>query len=173
MWSNGPLSQVLPKHKRVPSNQHSSWPQTVKVMGAAVKLKHKSTHMEPYGGGEKSGKKAKVDARAPLVVRGINRYVCLCYTLSHCWSNVYPSFLSAGKQYLPCLRVLRCLHTVIWMKTCRQLDQQHPLYPHISTHHPTTLRPHLVSSTSTSTHTTLKQPFLIPKWPLLVLFLVL
>src|ERR1700683_227105 len=59
------------------------------------------------------------------------------------------------------------------MKTCRQLDQQHPPYPHISTHHPTTLRPHLVSSTSTSTHTTLKQTFLIPKWPLLVLFLVL
>ena len=53
-------------------------------MGAAVKLKHKSTHMEPYGGGEKSGKQAKVDVRAPLVVRGINRYVCSCYTLSHC-----------------------------------------------------------------------------------------
>ena len=30
--------QVLPKHKRVPSNQHSSWPQTAKVMGVAVKL---------------------------------------------------------------------------------------------------------------------------------------
>lgn len=68
--------QVLPKQTKVPPNQHS-WPETVKVMGAAVKTKRKSMHTDPYSGGEKSGKKAKTDARAPLAVRSQPRCVHL------------------------------------------------------------------------------------------------
>lgn len=66
--------QVLPRHKKVPSNQHS-WPETAKVMGAAVKTKRKSVHTDPYSGKERSGKRAKSDARAPLVVQSKARYV--------------------------------------------------------------------------------------------------
>lgn len=75
--------QVLPRHKKVPSNQHS-WPETAKVMGAAVKTKRKSVHTDPYSGKEKSGKRAKSDARAPLVVQGKARYVHLHLCSSTC-----------------------------------------------------------------------------------------
>lgn len=68
--------QVLPKQKKVPPNQRS-WPETAKVMGAAVKSKRKNAHPDPYSGGERSAKKAKPDARVgPVVGRGGIRCVC-------------------------------------------------------------------------------------------------
>ena len=65
--------QVLPKLKKVTPNQ-GSWSETASVMGAKAKTKHKTTHMDPYSRGQGSGKKAKIDARAPLAVRGA-RYI--------------------------------------------------------------------------------------------------
>ena len=57
--------QVLPKQKKLPPNQHS-WPETRTIMGADQKTKRKSLHNDPYSGGERSGKKAKADARVLL-----------------------------------------------------------------------------------------------------------
>jgi hypothetical protein len=54
---------LLPKKLNVPPNQHS-WPETAAVMAAKPKTKRK-TNLDPYGGGERSGKKAKPDARMP------------------------------------------------------------------------------------------------------------
>jgi hypothetical protein len=47
--------------KRIPPNQHS-WPETASVMGVRIKTKRKN-HVDPYSGGEQSGKKARADAR--------------------------------------------------------------------------------------------------------------
>jgi len=47
--------------KQIPPNQHS-WPETAAVMGARIKTKRK-IHVDPYSGGERSGKKAMADAR--------------------------------------------------------------------------------------------------------------
>ena len=69
--------QVLPKHRKqtkLPPNQHS-WPETTKIMGAAVKTKQKSMHTDPYSGGERSRKKAKADARA-LLASSQPRCIC-------------------------------------------------------------------------------------------------
>jgi hypothetical protein len=57
---------MLPKQVPVAPNQHS-WPETAMVMAAQPKAKRKR-HTDPYSGGEKSGKKAKPDARAPRSV---------------------------------------------------------------------------------------------------------
>ena len=55
---------VLPNVKKVAPNQNS-WTETAAVMNAAVKSKRKK-NTDPYGGGERSGKKARPDARASL-----------------------------------------------------------------------------------------------------------
>ena len=65
--------QVLLKPKKVAPNQ-GSWSEMASVMGAKVKTKCKMTHTDPYSRGQGSGKKAKIDARALLAVRGA-RYV--------------------------------------------------------------------------------------------------
>ena len=57
--------EPLPKTVVVAPNQHS-WPETATVMNARPKTKHKR-HADPYGGGERSGKKAKPDTRAKAV----------------------------------------------------------------------------------------------------------
>lgn len=55
---------LIPSAKlKIAPNQHS-WPETVAVMGARPKGKRKRVHTDAYAGGEKSGKKAKTDARA-------------------------------------------------------------------------------------------------------------
>jgi hypothetical protein len=51
----------LPKKIPIAPNQHT-WPETAAVMVARPKTKRK-THTDPYGGGERSGKKAKPDTR--------------------------------------------------------------------------------------------------------------
>jgi hypothetical protein len=51
----------LPKQVRVAPNQRS-WPETAAVMGVKPKKKRK-THADPYAGGQRSGKKAKPDAK--------------------------------------------------------------------------------------------------------------
>lgn len=66
--------RVLPKHRKVPSNQHS-WPETKQVMVNAQKTKRKVLHNDPYSGGMASGKKAKTDARQPSQVRATARCV--------------------------------------------------------------------------------------------------
>lgn len=65
--------QVLPKPKKVAPNQ-GSWSETVSVKGAKAKTKCKTTHTDPYSGGQGSGKKAKIDVRALLAARGA-RYI--------------------------------------------------------------------------------------------------
>jgi len=55
---------TLPDVKKVAPNQHS-WTETASVMGAAVKSKKRKNN-DPYGGGERSGKKARPDVREPL-----------------------------------------------------------------------------------------------------------
>ena len=70
--------QVLPKLKKVAPNQ-GSWSETASVMGAKAKTKHNMTDMDPYSGGQGSGKKAKIDVRAPLVVRGARYIAFLCF----------------------------------------------------------------------------------------------
>jgi hypothetical protein len=58
---------VLPSKKKIRPNQHS-WTETASVMNVRVKSKRK-IHIDPYGGGERSGKKAKPDARsAPTII---------------------------------------------------------------------------------------------------------
>jgi hypothetical protein len=56
-------ANLLPKPVKIAPNQHS-WTETAAVMGARPKTKRKQ-HEDPYGAGERSGKKAKPDARAP------------------------------------------------------------------------------------------------------------
>lgn len=53
---------LLPPMKKVAPNQHS-WSETATVMNVRVKSKRKA-HLDPYGGGERPGKKAKLDARS-------------------------------------------------------------------------------------------------------------
>ena len=62
------LDWALPLPKKVPvaPNQHS-WPETAAVMGVRLKTKRKM-HMDPYSGGERSGKKAKPDTRLQRTV---------------------------------------------------------------------------------------------------------
>jgi hypothetical protein len=60
-----PAVSLLPRPKKIAPNQ-KSWTETAAVMGVAVKTKRKTTHTDPYSGGERSGKKAKPDARAAL-----------------------------------------------------------------------------------------------------------
>ncbi|KAJ7154347.1 hypothetical protein C8R43DRAFT_885158 [Mycena crocata] len=56
---------ILPRQKaRIAPNQHS-WPETREVMNAPVKSKRRAEN-GPYGGNEKSGKKAKTDATGEL-----------------------------------------------------------------------------------------------------------
>lgn len=55
--------EMLPPRQEIAPNQHS-WPETAVVMGVPVKGKRKVI-TDPYSGGEKSGKKAKKDARGP------------------------------------------------------------------------------------------------------------
>ena len=58
---------VLSSKKKIGPNQHS-WMETASVMNVRVKSKRK-IHTDPYGGGERSGKKAKPDARsAPTTI---------------------------------------------------------------------------------------------------------
>ncbi|KAJ3545231.1 hypothetical protein NMY22_g2518 [Coprinellus aureogranulatus] len=56
-------ASILPPKAIVPPNQ-KPWLETAQVMGMPVKGKRKSTHSDAYAGGERSGKKAKADARA-------------------------------------------------------------------------------------------------------------
>jgi hypothetical protein len=56
-----PALSILPAKIKIAPNQHS-WPETQAVMGVPVKSK-KRKHLDPYGGNEQSGKKAKPDAR--------------------------------------------------------------------------------------------------------------
>ena len=70
--------QVFPKPKKVTPNQ-GLWSETAGVMGAKVKTKCKMTHMDPYSRGQGSGKKAKIDARAPLAARGARYVAFLCF----------------------------------------------------------------------------------------------
>ncbi|KAF5333285.1 hypothetical protein D9611_002793 [Ephemerocybe angulata] len=51
---------ILPRPVRIAPNQHT-WSETGMTMGQ-VKGKRKTTHTDPYGGGERSGKKARPDA---------------------------------------------------------------------------------------------------------------
>jgi hypothetical protein len=61
----------LPKPAVVAPNQHS-WPETMVVMGVKPKTKRKH-QTDPYSGGEKSGKKAKPDARDASNGKGMER----------------------------------------------------------------------------------------------------
>jgi hypothetical protein len=67
---------ILPPKKKIAPNQHS-WTETAQVMGVAVKSKRKITHTDPYSGGERSGKKAKPDARSTVAQRTTPNTVCL------------------------------------------------------------------------------------------------
>jgi hypothetical protein len=67
-------AQVLLKAKKVAPNQ-KSWPETAQVMGVKVKMKRASAHTDPYSAGERSGKKAKVDARVLIAKPKALRYV--------------------------------------------------------------------------------------------------
>ncbi|KAJ6556896.1 hypothetical protein B0H10DRAFT_1967550 [Mycena sp. CBHHK59/15] len=58
------LGQLPPLRAILPS-KNISWPQTAAVMGVPVKSK-KHKDYGPYGGGEPSRKKARLDARGPL-----------------------------------------------------------------------------------------------------------
>jgi hypothetical protein len=61
-----PLVAILPRQKaRIPPNQHS-WPETRAVMNIPVKSKKRKDY-GPYGGNERSGKRAKPDAREPSI----------------------------------------------------------------------------------------------------------
>ena len=71
---------VLPVAKAKIAPNQNSWPETANVMGVAVKSKRKRIHTDAYSGGERSGKKAKADARAPLKGQGGIRYVSLTFT---------------------------------------------------------------------------------------------
>jgi hypothetical protein len=51
----------LPRKVQVAPNLHT-WLETAAVMGARTKVKRKA-HTDPYGSGERSGKKAKLDTR--------------------------------------------------------------------------------------------------------------
>jgi hypothetical protein len=85
--------QVLPKPKKVAPNKHSGWRDTTQSMGAIsapIKAKHKTMHTDPYAGGQGSGRKAKVDARAPLAKK--SRYDC--YTC-------FPHALTDYNAFLP------------------------------------------------------------------------
>jgi len=50
----------LPIIKQIAPNQHS-WPETAAVMNVPVKSK-KRKNIDPYGGGEQSGRKEHIDA---------------------------------------------------------------------------------------------------------------
>lgn len=63
LLANNAPPRVLPVQKKIAPNQHSDFASTAKVMGSQVKSKRKSAHLEPYGGGERSAKKAATDAR--------------------------------------------------------------------------------------------------------------
>lgn len=54
--------RILPSKKKLPPNQNS-WTETASVMNVPIKTKRKK-HTDPYGGGERPGKKAKADASA-------------------------------------------------------------------------------------------------------------
>jgi hypothetical protein len=54
---------VLPKAVKVPPNQHS-WPETAAAMIGKAKTR-KKINTDPYSGGERSGKKARSDAKGP------------------------------------------------------------------------------------------------------------
>jgi hypothetical protein len=56
------MREPLPRRIPIAPNQHS-WSETAMVMGVKPKTKRK-LHTDPYSGGEKSGKKAKPDARS-------------------------------------------------------------------------------------------------------------
>jgi len=60
----------LPKKIQVAPNQHT-WPETAAVMVARPKTKHR-TQTDPYGGGERNGKKAKSDTQVARTV--LSRY---------------------------------------------------------------------------------------------------
>jgi hypothetical protein len=64
--------QVLPKQVKVAPNQNSRT-ETAGVMVAKVKSKRKRQHTDAYSGGERSGKKAREDARVPLATQTNNR----------------------------------------------------------------------------------------------------
>ena len=89
--------QVLPKPKKVAPNQ-GSWSETVSVKGAKAKTKCKTTHTDPYSGGQGSGKKAKIDVRALLAARGA-RYIAFLSFWSH---SLISSLLSALISSLGC-----------------------------------------------------------------------
>jgi len=60
---------LLPREMKIAPNKHS-WPETAAVMNVPVKSKRKK-HVDPYGGGERSGKKAKTDARQPVDIPAV------------------------------------------------------------------------------------------------------
>lgn len=82
--------QVLPKPKKVTPNQHS-WLETASVMGANTKTKCKTAHTDPYSGGQGSGKKAKIDARAPLVAKAARcvYFLCLLSSFTNCFATAH------------------------------------------------------------------------------------
>jgi hypothetical protein len=70
--------------KQIPPNQHS-WPETAAVMGARIKTKRKN-HTDPYSGGERSGKKAKEDARGGMGVWCV--ILWMCWWIDCLWSSL-------------------------------------------------------------------------------------
>lgn len=88
--------QVLPMPKKIAPNPHS-WLETKAVMGVDKKGKRKRTHTDAYSGGEKSGKKAKGDAKVPLVVPRTALYVHLFFSrVLLLIDHFSPSFVSAN-----------------------------------------------------------------------------
>ena len=89
---------ILPPRKKIAPNQNS-WTETAAIMGVPVKSKRK-TNTDPYCGGERSGKKAKPDARIPLTGPPY------AFTFFFCFVYIIKSIillLDLHKTYLPSL----------------------------------------------------------------------
>lgn len=68
---------IIPSVKVKIAPNQSSWPETAAVMGVRPKGKKRRVHTDAYAGGEKSGKKAKADARvATHEPRYVYAHVC-------------------------------------------------------------------------------------------------
>jgi hypothetical protein len=140
--------QVLPERKMIAPNQHS-WTETAKVMGAPVKSKRARIHTDPFSGGERSGKKAKPDARVPLVKPTASRCIFNIFTPS-AYSNDLSSHivglpLLLGLPKDPPLLVLTRIHSLP-LRSCQEWansqfpslelkPHHHHLYPPLPGHH--------------------------------------
>lgn len=135
-----PWPTVLPKVKKIAPNQHS-WPETKLVMGTHIKMKCKSQHTDPYSGGEQYGKKAKADARQPLL-KPTARYVTNVMHLTQYWFliifsclwsftcniiNLYPSATPLAIKTLP--------HTPFQLLLQPKTPLHPALYSHFSSKH--------------------------------------